>query len=72
MTRAQRREYHAKHRCLQKYREELQREHSRAQRSLHALEQTLVDLGLPETMATEIQWRLKAVGKPMGKILAHA
>jgi hypothetical protein len=68
MTRAQRREYHAKHRRLQKYREQLQREQARAQRSLHALEQALVDLGLPETLATEVQWRLKAVGKLMGKI----
>jgi hypothetical protein len=43
MTRAQRREYHAKHRRLQKYREQLQREQARAQRSLHALEPALVD-----------------------------
>ena len=49
MTRAQRREYHAKQRRSQKYRERLQREQARAQRSLEALEQALIDLGLPET-----------------------
>ena len=68
MTRAQRREYYAKQRRLQKYRERLQREQARAQRSLQALEQALVDLGLPETVAAEVQWRLKTVGKLLGKI----
>ena len=58
----------AKHRRLQKYREQLQREPARAQRSWPALEQALVDLGLPETRAPEVQWRLKAVGKLLGKI----
>jgi hypothetical protein len=63
MTRAQRREYYAKHRCLQKYRERLQREPARAQRYLQALEQALVDVGVAETVAEEVQWQLKAVRK---------
>ncbi len=49
MTRAQRREYHAKHRRLQKYRERFQREQARAQRYLQALEHALVDVGVAET-----------------------
>src|SRR5882724_3830758 len=69
MTRTERREYHAKHRRSQKYRERLQREQARAQRSLEVLEQTLGDLGLPETLAVEVQWRLKRVGKLLGKIV---
>ena len=44
MTRAPRREYHAKQRHLRKYRERLQQEQTRAQRHLQALEQALVDL----------------------------
>ena len=68
MTRAPRREYHAKHRRLQKDREPLQREPARAPRSLHALEPARVDVGLPETLATAVQWRLQAGGKRMGKI----
>jgi hypothetical protein len=68
MTRAQRREYHAKHRRLQKYRERLQREHARAQRHLQALAQALVDVGVAETLAEEVQWRLKRVRKLLGKI----
>ena len=68
MTRTQRREYHAKHRRLQKYRERLQREYARAQRSLEAMERALIDVGLPETLAAEVQWRLKRVGKLLGKI----
>jgi hypothetical protein len=68
MTRTQRREYHAKHRRFQKYRERLQREQARAQRSLEAMERALIDLGLPETLAAEVQWRLKRVGKLLGKI----
>jgi DDE superfamily endonuclease len=68
MTRAQRREYDAKQRRSQKYRERLQREQARAQRSLEALEQALIDLGLPETVAAEVQWRLKTVGKLLVQI----
>jgi len=51
MTRAQQREATAKQRQLRKYRERLQQEHRRAQRYLQALEQALVDLGLPVTLA---------------------
>ena len=68
MTRAQRREDHATHRRLQKYRDRLQREHARAQRHLQALEQALVDVGVAETLAEEVQWRLKTVRKLLGKI----
>jgi hypothetical protein len=68
MARAQRREYHAKQRRSQKYRERLQREQACAQRSLEALGQALVELGLPTTVAAEVQWRLKRAGKRLGKI----
>ena len=68
MTRTQRREYHAKHRRFQKYRERLQREQARAQHSLEAMERALIDLGLPETLAVEVQRRLTRVGKLLGKI----
>ena len=68
VSRAQRREYKATQRRLQKSRERLQREQARAQRHLLALEQTLVELGLPETLVAEVEWRLKAVGKLLGKI----
>jgi hypothetical protein len=68
MTRAQRRESHAKQRHLRKYRERLQQEQRRAQRYLQALEQALVDFGLPETLAAEVEWRLKAHVKLLGNI----
>jgi hypothetical protein len=68
LTRAQRREYHAKHRRLQKYREHLQREPARAQHHLQALEQAVVEVGVAETLAEEGQWRLKAVRTLLGKI----
>jgi hypothetical protein len=68
MTRAQRREYNAKQRWLRKYRERLQHEQQRAQRFLQALEQTLVDLGLSETLVAEVEWRLQAQVKLLGKI----
>ena len=68
MTRAQRRADDAKQRRSQKYRERLQREQACAQHSLEALEQALVDLGLPATVAAEVQWRLKRAGKLLGKI----
>jgi len=68
MTCAQRRDYHAKQRRSQKYRERLQREQACAQRSLEALEQALVDVGLPATVAAEVQWRLTRAGKLLGKI----
>lgn len=68
MTRAQRREHNPKQRHLRKYRERLEQEERRAQRHLRALEQALVDLGLPETLAAEVEWRLKALGKLLGKL----
>jgi hypothetical protein len=68
MTRAQRREYHTKQRRLQKYHERLQREQARAQRHLQALEQALVEVGVAKTVVEEVQWRLKAVRKLLGKI----
>ena len=68
LTRAQRREYHAKPRHLRKYHDRLQREHARAQRHLQAMEQALVDVGVAKTVVEEVQWRLKAVRKRRGKI----
>ena len=68
LSRAQRREYKATQRRLQKSRERLQREQARAQRHLQALEQALIELGLPETLVVEVEWQLKAVGKLLGKI----
>jgi hypothetical protein len=68
MTQAQRREANAKQRHLRKYRERLQHEPRRAQRYLQALEQALVDLGLPETLVAEVEWCLKAQVKLLGKI----
>jgi hypothetical protein len=68
MTRAQRREANAKQRHLRKYRERLQHEQRRAQRYLQALEQALVDLGRPETLVAEVEWRLQAQVKLLGTI----
>jgi hypothetical protein len=68
MPRAQRREYNAKQRRLRKYRERLQPEQTRAQRFLQGLEQALGDLGLPATLAAEVEWRLKAPAKLLSKI----
>jgi hypothetical protein len=65
---APRREDNATQRRLQKARERLQREQARAQRHLQALEQALQELGLPETLVVEVEWRLKAVGKLLGNI----
>jgi hypothetical protein len=64
----QKRAQQAKQRRLQRERERLQREQARAQRHLQALEQALVDLGLPETLAADLEWRLKALGQRLGKI----
>jgi len=66
----QKRAQQAKQRRLQQARERLQREQVRAQHSLQALEQALQELGLPETIAEEIQWRLQAQQKLIGKVLA--
>jgi hypothetical protein len=69
MTRAQRREHTAKQRRLRKYRKRLEHEQRRAQRFLHALEQALFDLGLPETLVAEVEWRLQAQVKLLGTIV---
>ena len=69
MTRAQRREDRAQHHRLQQSRAHLQREQARAPRHLQALDQALGDVGVAETVAAEVQWRLKAVRKLLGKIL---
>lgn len=64
----QQRQHRAKQRRRQQTRERLQREQARAQRHLQALERALVDLGLPETLVVEVEWRLKALGRLLGKI----
>jgi hypothetical protein len=64
----QKRQQQAKQRRLQKERERLQREQARAQLSLRALEEAIADLGLPETVAAEVEWRLKAQGKLLSKL----
>jgi hypothetical protein len=64
----QKRQQRAKQRRLQKTREHLQREQARAQRHLWALEQALGDVGLPETLAAELEWRLKTLGKLLGTV----
>ena len=66
----QKRAQQAKQHRLQQARERLQREQARAQRHLQALEQALQELGLPETVAEEVQWRLRAQQKPLGKVFA--
>src|SRR6266511_858172 len=58
----------ARQRRLQKERERLQREQARAPRHLQALEQAVQELGLPETIAAEVQWRLQAQQQLLGKI----
>src|SRR6267142_783248 len=69
MTRAQRRAERATRRRVRKSRARLQQEQRRAQSSLRALEQALVDLGRPETLAVAVEWRLKAPAKRLGTIL---
>jgi 3-hydroxyacyl-CoA dehydrogenase len=64
----QKRAQQAKQRRLQHQRERLQREQARAQRVLQALERAVQELELPETVAEEVQWRLQAQQKLMGKI----
>jgi hypothetical protein len=64
----QKRAQQAKQRRLHQQRERLQREQARAQHDLQALEQALRDLGLPETVAEEVQWRLQAQQKLVGKL----
>src|SRR6266516_3126753 len=64
----QRRAQQAKRRRLQRERERLQRDQARAQRALRALEQAVQELGLPEAVAEDLQWRLQAQQKLLGKI----
>jgi hypothetical protein len=64
----QTRQQHAKRRRLEKARAHLQREQARAQRHLQVLEQALIDVGLPETLVVEVEWRLQTLGKLLGKI----
>ncbi len=66
----QKRAQQAKHHRLQHQRERLQREQARAQRALQAMEQALQELGLPETVAGEVQWRLQAQQQLLGKLFA--
>ena len=68
LAHAQRREYKATQRRLQTSRARLQREQARAQRHLQALERALNELGRPETLVIEVEWRRKAVGKLLGNI----
>ena len=58
----------AKPRRLQKDREHLQREQARAPRHLQALEQALEELGLPDTIVEEVQWKLRTQAKLLGNI----
>ena len=64
----QKRAQQAKQQRLQKARQRLRREQARAQRHLQALEQAVQELGLPETVAAEVQWRLHAQQQLLGKI----
>ena len=57
MTRAQRREYDAKQRRLQKYRERLQREQAaRAALSCRPWNRRWSTWDVPETLAAEVEW----------------
>ena len=56
----------ARRRRLRKERERLQHAQARAQRALRAVEQALQELGLPETVAKDVQWRLQAQQKRLG------
>jgi hypothetical protein len=62
------RQQKATQRRLQKARARLQREQARAQRYLQALEQAICELGLPETVVEEVEWRLQAQGKRLSQI----
>jgi hypothetical protein len=59
---------HATPRQLRQDRERLQQEPRRAQRYLQAWEQALVDLGLPEPLGAESEWRRQAHVKLRGNI----
>lgn len=62
------RQHHAQQRRLLPARERLQHEQARGPRALQALEQALVELGRPETLAPEVKWRRQRVGKLLGTI----
>ena len=64
------RQQKARQRRLQKERERLEHEQARAPRALAAVEQAIQELGLPETVAAEVQWRLRAQQQLLGKIVA--
>jgi hypothetical protein len=55
-----RRQQNARQRRLENARERLQREQARVQRDSQALEQAVLELGLPAGVAEDIQWRLFA------------
>src|SRR6266508_6283530 len=58
----------ARHRRLEQERERLAREQARAPRALETVQQAIQELGLPETVAEEVQWRLQAQQKLVGKM----
>jgi hypothetical protein len=64
----QKRAEQAKQRRRQRERKRLQREQVQAQRCMQALEHALQELGLPATVADEVQWRLQAQQKLVGKM----
>src|SRR5438067_3942011 len=53
-----------------KAQERLARDRRQAQHAAEALQQTLVDLGLPEDLVAEIEGRLRSQHKLLGKICA--
>ena len=65
----QQRQHQARLRRLQRERERLRQEQQQAQHALRALEQAVQELGLPETVAAAVQWRLQAQQKLLGKIV---
>jgi flagellar motility protein MotE (MotC chaperone) len=65
----QQRAQQAKQRRRERERERLQREQARAQQALRALERAEQELGLPETVAAEVQWCLQDPQKRLGKIV---
>jgi hypothetical protein len=56
-----------KQRRLHRERQQLQGEQARAQHALQAVEEAIAALGLPETIAEEVQWRLQAQQQLLGK-----
>jgi hypothetical protein len=58
----------ARQRRRQKAHERLQRDQARAQRAIEALQEALHDLGLPDDLVKEIEYRLRRQQKLLGKI----